>query len=82
MLALQFQEAALDGLNFSARNMQQLINNALKDAKAITLITTNGDQLTVGAPIELGTECIAYKSHGNSGTSIVPFHAIQRIQIS
>lgn len=72
----------MDGLNFSPRNMQQLINNALKDALSVTLITTNGDQLAVQAPIELGTECILFRSHGNSGTSIVPYHAIQRIQVS
>lgn len=74
----------MDGLNFSPRNMQQLLNNALKDARTVTLTTTAGDQLTVHAPIELGTECIAFKTAEGEGaaTTIVPFSAIQRLHLT
>jgi hypothetical protein len=73
----------LDGLNFSPRNMQQLINNLLKDASTVTLTTAAGDQLTVHSPIELGTECIAFRSSAGdkAGTTIVPFTSIQRILV-
>jgi hypothetical protein len=71
----------LDGLNFSPRNMQQLLNNILKDATTVSLTTTAGDQLSVSAPIELGTDSIAFASR-DGGKTVVPFHAIQRIQVS
>ena len=67
----------MDGLNFSPRNMQQLINNALKDATSVVVITTGGDALPVKAPLELGTEAMAFKS--DKGTVIVPYTAVQRI---
>ena len=76
----------MDQLNFSPRNMQQLINNALKDPAVTTvmLTTTSGDQLTAHAPVELGTECIAFKSEAGdkAGVTIVPFSAIQRLRLS
>jgi len=71
----------MDGLNFSPRNMQQLLNNLLKDASSVSLTTLAGDQLTVSAPVELGTDSIAFGSR-DGGKIIVPFHAIQRIQVS
>jgi hypothetical protein len=78
------QEVSLDGLNFSPRNMQQLLNNALKEAKSATLTTINGDQLALHGPIELGTECIAFRSAEGDGaaTTVVPFSAIQRLHLS
>ena len=73
----------MDGLNFSPRNMQQLLNNILKDAVSVSLTTIAGDQLTVRAPIELGTECIAFKSgDSDKAMTVVPFHAIQRVHVS
>jgi hypothetical protein len=72
-------EAQMDGLNFSPRNMQQLINNTLKDATSVVLVTTGGDALPVKAPLELGTEAMAFKS--DKGTVIVPYTAVQRIVV-
>ena len=76
----------MDQLNFSPRNMQQLINNALKDPTVTTvmLTTIGGDQLTVHAPVELGTECMAFRSDAGdkAGITIVPFSAIQRLRLS
>ena len=69
----------MDGLNFSPRNMQQLINNALKDATSVVVITIGGDALTVKAPLELGTEAMGFKS--DKGTIIVPYSAVQRIVV-
>jgi len=73
----------LDGLNFSPRNLQQLLNTLLKDAHSVTLTTTVDDQLTVRGPVELGTEAIAFKSRNGDreATTVVPFHAIQRVLI-
>jgi hypothetical protein len=72
----------LDGLNFSPRNMQQLLNNALKDAASVSLTTTGGDQLSVRAPIELGTECLSFATSENGRPiTVVPYHAIQRVHI-
>lgn len=80
------REAIVDGLNFSPRNMQQLLNNVLKDAAgAVTLTTIAGDQLAVHAPVELGTECISFRTTAGGGAAasyIVPYHAIQRILVS
>jgi hypothetical protein len=70
----------MDGLNFSPRNMQQLLNNAFKDATNVTLTTIGGDMVPVRTPIELGTECISFKIEG--GVCVVPYHAIQRIVVS
>jgi hypothetical protein len=67
----------MDGLNVSPRNMQQLINNALKDAASVVVITIGGDALPVTAPLELGSEAMAFKS--DKGTVIVPYAAVQRI---
>lgn len=72
----------MDRLNFSARNMQQLLNNLLKDAQSVTLTTIAGDQLAVRGPIELGTEAIAFMSGDHDDTIVVPFHAIQRIRVA
>ncbi len=75
-------EVGLDGLNFSPRNLQQLLNNLLKDAQSVTLTTIAGDQLAVRGPIELGTEAIAFKNADDDDTIVVPFHAIQRVRIA
>jgi hypothetical protein len=72
-------EVPMDGLNFSPRNMQQLINNALKDANTLVVVTQAGDALAAKAPIELGTEAIAFKT--DKGTVVVPYGAIQRLVI-
>jgi hypothetical protein len=76
----------MDQPNFSPRNMQQLVNNALKDPALTTigLTTTSGNQLSVHAPIELGTESIAFKSEAGdkAGVTIVPFNAVQRLRLS
>jgi len=69
----------MDGLNFTPRNMQQVINNALKDATSLVVITQHGDALMAAAPIELGTEAMAFKS--DKGMVVVPFSAIQRLVI-
>ena len=69
----------MDGLNFTPRNMQQLINNALKDATSLVVVTQDGDAREAKAPIELGTESMAFKS--DKGTVVVPFSAIQRLII-
>jgi hypothetical protein len=74
-------EAIMAGLNLSPRDMQQLLNNILKDARSVSLTTLAGDRLTVGAPVELGTDCIDFGSR-DGGKTIVPLHAIQRIQVS
>jgi hypothetical protein len=67
----------MDGLNVSPRNMQQLINNSLKDATSVVVVTTGGDAIPVKTPLELGTEAMAFKS--DNGTVIVPYAAVQRI---
>jgi hypothetical protein len=67
----------MDGLNVSPRNMQQLINNSLKDATSVVVVTVGGDALPVKAPLELGTEAMAFQS--DKGTVIVPYAAVQRI---
>lgn len=69
----------MDGLNVSPRNMQQLINNALRDAASVVLVTVGGDALTVRAPLELGIEGMTFKS--DKGTVILPYTAIQRIVV-
>ena len=70
----------MDGLNFSPRNMQQLINNTVKDATSVVLVTTGGDALTIKSQLELGTEGMAFKS--DMGTRIiVPYTAVQRIVV-
>ncbi len=73
----------MDGINFSPRNAQQLINNALKqpEVTAVTLVTLTGDAFAVHAPIELGTESIAFKDKAGL-TQIVPYNAIARIALS
>lgn len=70
----------MDGLNFSPRNMQQLINNALKDATSLVVVTQDGGAQTATAPIELGIEAMAFKS--DKGTVVVPYTAIQRLVIA
>jgi hypothetical protein len=75
-------EVRLDGLNFSPRNLQQLLNNLLKDAQTVTLTTIAGDQLAVRNPVELGSEAIAFKSGDHDDTIVVPFHAIQRVRVA
>jgi hypothetical protein len=67
----------MDGLNVSPRNMQQLINNSLKDATSVVVVTIGGDAIPVKAPLELGTEAMAFES--DNGTVIVPYAAVQRI---
>ena len=67
----------MDGLNVSPRNMQQLINNSLRDVTSVVVITIGGDALQVKAPLELGTEAMAFQS--DKGTVIVPYAAVQRI---
>ena len=69
----------MDGLNISPRNLQQLINNTLKGASSVMLVTTSGDAVPVQAPLELGTEAMAFKS--DKGTLIVPYTAIQRLVV-
>ena len=69
----------MDGMNISPRNMQQLINNAVKGANSVVLITVGGDAMSVMAPLELGTEAMAFKS--DKGTVIVPYTAVQRIVV-
>ena len=71
----------MNGLNFSPRNLQQLLNNLMKDAQSVTLTTTTGDQLAVRGPIELATDAIAFKSGDHEDTIVVPFQAIQRVRI-
>lgn len=73
----------MDGINFSPRNAQQLISNALKqpEVTAVTLVTMAGDAFAVAAPIELGTDCIAFKDKAGL-TQIIPYHAIARIALS
>ena len=74
----------MDGINFSPRNAQQLINNALKQPEIAraTLTTTSGDAFAISAPIELGTDCIAFKDPATGHLQIVPYHAIARIALS
>ena len=69
----------MDGMNISPRNMQQLVNNAVKGATSVVLITVGGDAMTVMAPLELGSEAMAFKS--DKGTVIVPYSAVQRIVV-
>jgi hypothetical protein len=69
----------MDGLNVSPRNMPQIINNALKDAASVMLVTAGGDAVTVKAPLELGTEAMAFKSDSGD-TVVVPYSAIQQIR--
>lgn len=69
----------MDGLNFSPRNMQQLINNALKDATSVVVVTVGGDALSARAPIELGTEAMSFST--DKGTVIVPYSAVQRLVV-
>ena len=70
----------MDGLNFSPRNMQQLINNTVKDATSVVLITVGGDALTVKSQLELGTEGMAFRSDTDTRV-IVPYSAVQRIMV-
>ena len=73
----------MDGLNFSPRNMQQLINNVLKDpaVTSVSLTTIGGYRHDVRGPVELGTECMSFRSDASGGaTVIVPFHAIRDIR--
>ncbi len=66
----------MDGLNFSPRNMQQLLNNTLKDASSVMLTTSSGDTLTVKAPIELGTECLSFRTdNARQSCRTTPFSA-------
>jgi hypothetical protein len=54
-----------------------LINNSLKDATSVVVVTIGGDAIPVKAPLELGTEAMAFKF--DNGTVIVPYAAVQRI---
>jgi hypothetical protein len=69
----------MDGLNTSPRNMQQLINAALRDTNSVMIVTIGGDALTAKAPLELGTEAMAFKSDSGD-VVIVPYSAIQQIR--